>query len=146
MSWVDRSSLWSHPDPLVPPPLGRRPHIFPPRCHMIGCRQLCYRCSWPPSHIDLRCGCGSEGPKSASTPWGCCWPCGRAWCLLDSRDLREKKEFHEKQSWWFRITLVVVDVCVCDCMCVFLSSLDENPRYLHSDMCPVLLMASRLTL
>lgn len=25
-------------------------------------------------------------------------------------------------------------------------SLDENPRYLHSDVCPVLLMASRLTL
>lgn len=42
----------------------------------------------------------------------------------------------KRHAWIFECVYVDMDF----------SSLDENPRYLHSDLCPVLLMASRLTL
>lgn len=89
MSWVDRSSLWSHSVPLVPPLPCRLPHIFPLGCHSIWYPQLLYRCSWLPSRTDRLCGYGSEGPKTASAPSGCCWLHDRAWGLLDNRDLQE---------------------------------------------------------
>lgn len=187
MSWVDRSSLWSHSVPLVPPPPCRLPHMFPPGYHSIWCQWLRYRCSWLLSRTDPLCG--SEGPKSASAPSGCCWPYDRAWGLLDNRDLQEwvfdnvdltsthrfsctffgwyivvKYEWFAAMSYFkftehfftstiqpyhspltshSQIGMHIFFACV---LCMLSSSLDENPWYLHSDLCPVLLMASRLTL
>lgn len=86
-SWVDRSPLCLHCGPLVTPPRYRPLRISPPGCRSIGCRQLPCRCSWLRCHTDPLCGCGSEGLQSASAPLGCCWTCGRAWGLSDSRDL-----------------------------------------------------------
>lgn len=182
MSWVDRSSLWSHSVPLVPPPPCRLPHMFPPGYHSIWCQRLRYRCSWLLSRTDPLCG--SEGPKNASAPSGCCWPYDRAWGLLDNRDLQEwvfdnvDLTSTHRFSWTFFEWYIVVKYewfaamgyfinyinystlsftshftlsnrhayIFCMCICMLSSSLDENPWYLHSDLCPVLLMASRLTL
>lgn len=123
MFWADRSSLWPHSASLVLPPLCTRRHTCPPGCHSICCRQLCYRCSWLLSRSALRCSCLSGGPKSASTPWGSWWPCGRAWHLLGSRDLQKgeklQSQFHSlltNQLFTFLVSSV------------YLSSLDENPR------------------
>lgn len=99
-SSVDRSWLSSHSVPPVQPLLCRRLHRFPPGYHSICCLQLRYRCSWLLSRTVLLCGSGSEDPKSASTPLGSCWPCDRAWRLLDSRDLQENEWMLSDWDWY----------------------------------------------
>lgn len=88
-SWVDRSSLWPHFAPPVPPQLCRLPHMFPPGYRSSWCQRLQCRCNLLQYRTDPPCGCVSEGRWSATAPSGCCWPYDRAWGLLDSRDLQE---------------------------------------------------------
>lgn len=71
-SWVGRRPLCLHSCPLAPPPRCRPLRISPPGCHSICCRRVPCRCSWLRCRTDPPCGCGSEGPQSASRPSGCC--------------------------------------------------------------------------